>query len=71
MNIQYSKDEDDPRQMIRENGYTFPVFVLSDKDVRKRLNIVRFPVILIFNRTSELIYRGNLEGAKLVLKYCI
>ena len=71
MNIPYSKDEDDPRQMIRENGYTFPVFVLPDKDVRKRLNIDRFPVILVFNRASELIYRGNLEGAKLVLKYCI
>ncbi len=71
INIPYSRDEKNPQQVIQESGYTFPVFILPDKKVRNELKIACFPTILIFDKKSKLIYRGDLIGAKFVLKHYI
>jgi len=71
LNIHYPRDEKDPKQMIRDNGYTFPVYVLTNVSVRKELKLDCFPIILIFNKENKLIYRGSLNEAELLLKHYI
>jgi peroxiredoxin len=71
LNVPYHKQEEDPQRMIRQNGYTFPVYVSHDKGVMNELGVSCFPTILIFNKESKLIYRGDLKGAKLVLEHYI
>jgi thiol-disulfide isomerase/thioredoxin len=57
--------------ILREEGYTFPSFSIdiNDSILKKELKVNVYPTVLIFNKNSGLIYRGNIEGAgKLIAK---
>ena len=64
--------EENEWESVREEvqgQYSFPVFITDRNSVLlKDWEITRFPVYVILNENSEQIYRGNLEGAKKILR---
>lgn len=56
-----------PFDLIKNRGYTFPVLSLVDRSVNKVLGVNCYPTVLIFDKESKLIFRGDLEGAKQTL----
>lgn len=50
--------------ILLEKGYTFPCLSIDiDNPVLQELGVNRYPTVLIFNKTSELIFKGNMENA--------
>jgi hypothetical protein len=50
--------------ILQEKGYTFPCLSIDiDNPVLQELGVNRYPTVLIFNKTSELIFKGNMENA--------
>jgi thiol-disulfide isomerase/thioredoxin len=59
-------EEDGPNQpfeMIRERGFTFPVVVTKDPDMAEKYGVMRFPETFVINRSGEEVYRGEVDGA--------
>ena len=68
LNVPYKESGKDPYRLIREEGYSFPVLKMSDINSTKELEVKVFPTILIFNPNSQLIFRGDLDDAKRLIK---
>ncbi len=68
LNVPYKESGKDPYRLIREEGYSFPVLKMSNINSTKELEIKVFPTILIFNPNSQLIFRGDLDDAKRLIK---
>lgn len=59
-------EEDAPNQafeMIRGEGYSFPVVITRDPDMSEKFGISRFPVAFVLNEAGTIIYKGDIEGA--------
>jgi thiol-disulfide isomerase/thioredoxin len=49
--------------ILKKEGYTFPCLSIDiDNPVLKELGVI-YPVVLIFNRESNLVFRGDIENA--------
>ena len=60
------KDEDYTTglRILKENNYTFPCLAIDmDDPVIKKLGIKAYPTVLIFDRQSHLIFRGDIKDA--------
>lgn len=59
-------EEDKPNQafeMIREEGYSFPVVVTKDEDLAEKLGVKGYPTTFVINRNGQIVYKGDIEGA--------
>lgn len=59
-------EEDKPNQafeMIREEGYSFPVVVTKDEDLAEKFGVKGFPTTFVINRNGQIVYKGDIEGA--------
>jgi thiol-disulfide isomerase/thioredoxin len=59
-------EEDKPGEafnVIREEGYTFPVVVAADEDLPEKLGVKAYPTVLVIGREGKIVYRGDIEGA--------
>ena len=64
--IYKSAKEEEPYQifeMIQKEGYSFPVVIPTDKELPENFGITRFQTAFIINRTSQIVYKGSIEGA--------
>ena len=51
-------------EILKEYNYTFPCYSINmDDPVIKELGISVYPTVLIFDKQSNLIFRGNIENA--------
>jgi len=50
-------------EVIREEGYTFPVAVASDGEMPEKLGVKFYPTTLVIDRQGKIVYRGDIEGA--------
>ena len=50
---------EDTKQWIEEKGYTFPVFYDRDQILLQRLRVEKFPYILFFGKSNELVHIRN------------
>jgi len=48
-------------QLIRRKNYTFPVMILQDTSLLRKLQIRAVPVVLIVKNGSEIIFKGEIE----------
>ncbi len=59
-------DEDKPNQafeMIREEGYSFPVVITKDADLAEKFGVKGYPTTFVINRNGQIVYKGDIEGA--------
>lgn len=65
----YEKNEWESVKDEVQKTYSFPVYLIDPKGaIFQDLKIDAFPVYVVLNEKSELIYRGNLDGAEKLLK---
>jgi thiol-disulfide isomerase/thioredoxin len=51
-------------ETIRKEGYSFPVYRLDmDNSILAELGVNSYPTVLIFDKNSQLIFRGDIENA--------
>lgn len=56
-----------PFDLIKNRSYTFPVLSFIDNSIVTTLGVNYYPTVLIFNKESKLIFRGDLESAEKVI----
>jgi hypothetical protein len=51
-------------EILKENNYSFPCLSIDMKDeMLKELGVNRYPTVLIFDKESKLVFRGNIKNA--------
>lgn len=51
-------------RILKERGYTFPCLSIDiDNPVLKELGVDGYPTVLIFDKRSDLVFRGNIKNA--------
>lgn len=58
--------EDKPNQafeMIREEGYSFPIVITKDEDLAERFGVKVYPTTFVINPNGQIVYKGGIEGA--------
>jgi len=61
---------DDPNRLfkaIEEKGYTFPV-LNGTQDEMDLMGVYYFPTVILLNKKGEIVFKGEIEDAKLMLK---
>ncbi|HEV7643061.1 MAG TPA: hypothetical protein VGO50_03890 [Pyrinomonadaceae bacterium] len=51
-------------EVIREEGYTFPVAVAADEELPEKLGVKVYPTTLVIDRQGKIVYRGDIAGAR-------
>ncbi|MDR2954700.1 MAG: TlpA family protein disulfide reductase [Prevotella sp.] len=55
--------------ILKEEGYTFPSFSIDiDDPILNQLGVDVYPTVLIFDKDSKLIFRGNIESAEKLIE---
>src|ERR1044072_5877884 len=50
--------------VIREEGYTFPVVIAGSEDLPEKLGVKGYPTTFVIDRQGKIVYRGDIAGAK-------
>jgi thiol-disulfide isomerase/thioredoxin len=50
-------------EIIRKEGYTFPVVIAADEDLPENLGVTAYPTVLVIDREGKIVYRGDIAGA--------
>ncbi len=59
-------EEDKPNQafqVIKTEGYAFPVVITKDEDLAEKFGVKYYPTTFIINQNGQIIYKGGIEGA--------
>lgn len=59
-------EEDKPNQafeMIKEEGYSFPVVIAKDEDLPEKIGVKYYPTTFVIDRNGMIVYKGGIEGA--------
>lgn len=59
-------EEDKPNQafdMIKEEGYSFPVVVTQDEDLAEKFGVTGYPTTFVIDRKGMIIFKGDIAGA--------
>jgi thiol-disulfide isomerase/thioredoxin len=59
-------EEDKPNEafeVIKDEGYTFPVVITKDKELPERFGVKYYPTTFVINPNGQIVYKGNIEGA--------
>jgi thiol-disulfide isomerase/thioredoxin len=59
-------EEDKPNQafeMIREEGYSFPVVIAKDEDFPEKFGVKYYPTTFVIDRSGMIVYKGDIAGA--------
>jgi thiol-disulfide isomerase/thioredoxin len=59
-------EEDAPGEafnVIRQEGYSFPVIIATDKDLPATFGVTRYPTTIVINPDNQVVFRGDIEGA--------
>jgi thiol-disulfide isomerase/thioredoxin len=64
VNIPIEEDKPDQAfEVIKKEGYKFPVVVLKDEGIAEEIGVKSYPTSLVVDQNAQVIYRGNIEGA--------
>jgi thiol-disulfide isomerase/thioredoxin len=55
-------------KVIEEEGYNFPVLLPTDEELPDKFGVFRFPVTFVINRQGNVVYKGDIEGAILMVE---
>ncbi|MDR0811348.1 MAG: TlpA family protein disulfide reductase [Paludibacter sp.] len=59
-------------KILKKDGYTFPCYSIDiDNPKLEELGVDAYPTVLIFDRESNLIFRGSIENAERYIKKLI
>lgn len=50
-------------EMIKEEGYSFPVVVPTDEKLPEKFGVKGYPTTFVINQTGEIVYKGDIKGA--------
>lgn len=59
-------EEDKPNeafQVIKTEGYSFPVVVAKDEDLAEKFGVKYYPTTFVINESGQIVYKGDIEGA--------
>jgi len=59
-------EEDKPNQafeMIREEGYSFPVVIARDEDMPEKFGVKGYPTTFVINPKGNIVFKGDIAGA--------
>jgi thiol-disulfide isomerase/thioredoxin len=59
-------EEDKPNQafqVIKDEGYNFPVVITKDEDLAERFGVRVYPTTFVINQNGQIVYKGGIEGA--------
>lgn len=59
-------EEDKPNeafQVIKTEGFSFPVVITKDEDLAERFGVRVYPTTFVINQNGQIIYKGGIEGA--------
>jgi thiol-disulfide isomerase/thioredoxin len=52
-------------EILKDEGYTFPCFSIDiDEPKLKELGVDRYPIVLIFDKENNMIFRGNIRNVE-------
>ena len=49
--------------VIRREGYTFPVVIAKDEELPEKYGVAWYPTTMVIDRQGKIVYRGDIEGA--------
>jgi thiol-disulfide isomerase/thioredoxin len=59
-------EEDTPDQafqVIKDEGYTFPVVIAKDEQLPDKFGVKFYPTTFVIDRSGQIVFRGDIEGA--------
>ena len=54
---------DEAFQIIRDEGYAFPVVISKDEEMPEKFGVKGYPTTFVINQTGQIVYKGGIEGA--------
>jgi hypothetical protein len=64
-NFRFADEKGQLFSIIREKGYSFPVYHPDMEDpVLHQLGVDKYPTVLVFDKESRLVFRGSIKTAK-------
>jgi thiol-disulfide isomerase/thioredoxin len=54
---------DEAFQIIKDEGYTFPVVISKDEEMPEKFGVKWYPTTFVINQNGQIIYKGGIEGA--------
>jgi thiol-disulfide isomerase/thioredoxin len=55
-------------KVIEEEGYSFPVLLPTDEELPDRFGVFRFPATFVLDRKGNVVYKGDIEGAIILVE---
>ena len=59
-------EEDKPNEafeMIKKEGYTFPVVIAKDEEMPEKFGVKGYPTTFVINQNNQIVYKGDIAGA--------
>jgi peroxiredoxin len=59
-------EEDTPGQafqVIKDEGYTFPVVIAKDEELPKKFGVKYYPTTFVIDRSGQIVFKGDIAGA--------
>jgi thiol-disulfide isomerase/thioredoxin len=59
-------EEDTPGQafqVIKDEGYSFPVVIAKDEDLPKKFGVKFYPTTFVIDRAGQIVFKGDIAGA--------
>jgi len=59
-------EENKPNQvfeMIKEEGYSFPVVIPTDEHLAEKFGVKGYPTTFVINPNGQIVYKGDIDGA--------
>lgn len=61
-----NKPVEEPNQvfeMIKEEGYSFPVVIPTDKELPEKFGVTGYPTTFVIDRQGRIVFKGDIKGA--------
>lgn len=55
-------------KVIEEEGYSFPVLLPTDEELPDNFGVFRFPATFVIDRQGNVVYKGDIEGAVILVE---
>jgi thiol-disulfide isomerase/thioredoxin len=50
-------------QIIKEDGYSFPVVVVADEEMPEKLGVNKYPTTFVIDQNGTIVFKGRIENA--------